>query len=127
MNKISTDSARNEAASPHRVMKQVSVAPKFRLTRTLPRVVTGLTATVAGLSAAFFIFGPLSDRNAMQLAFGPNGSALDVNGKPIALSSTAGPRGADEEQRASAPFGVSLAKLESANATGAEYGPGRAK
>lgn len=129
MNKISTDSARNEASSPHRVTKQVSVsvAPKFRLTRTLPRVVTGLTAAVAGLSAAFFIFGPLSDRNAMQLAFGPNESALGRDGMPIALASTGRSRRADEERRASAPFGVSLAKLDSANATDAAYGTRRAK
>lgn len=127
MNKISTDLARNEAASPRRAMKQASGTPKFRLTRTLPRVATGMTAAVAGLSAAFFIFGPLSDRNAMQLAFGADGSALGSSGERISLASNGRPRAANQEQRASAPFGVSFATLETANALDAEYGSKRAK
>ena len=127
MRKILTSPPQNAAAAQHQAMERKSVAPKFQLTPTLPRVATGLTAAVAGVSAAFFVFGPFSDLSAMQLAAGPHGSAIGPNGKPIVLARTGRSWGAEAEVRASAASGVPLAKLARAATTDTAYGPGSTK
>ncbi len=118
MSKISPKSALNRELTQQR-----SAARTFKLTPTLPRVATGLTAAVAGVSAAFFVFGPFSDLSARQLANGPRGSALDSEGKPIVLAHTGRSWGAEAERRAAAASAVPVARLARASTTEAAISP----
>ena len=71
MSDIPTNSSPSADASANPVLRPIPACRKFQLTRTLPRVAAGLTTAVAGVSAAFVVFGPFSDFSAIQLASGP--------------------------------------------------------
>ena len=88
---------------------------RFRLVPALPRVGFGVTAAVAGLSAAIFVFGTFSDLSAMQLAAGPQSSAVGSDGKPIVLAHTGRSWAAEAERRAAVASAVPLARLARAS------------
>ena len=60
----------------------------FRLSATLPRVMTGATVAAAALAAAFYIFGPFSDLSARQLAAGPHSTQMGPGNTPLVLART---------------------------------------
>ena len=60
----------------------------FRLSATLPRVMTGVTAAASVLAATLYIFGPFSDLSARQLAAGPHSTVMGPGNTPLVLART---------------------------------------